>query len=102
MLANMLSGEIVQWDIFVISDVINKLLFSFFYYICEVPGLLAYFPDIDHGKLLERSFVMSILSTLKTEEMRELIKAARNNRSIASNPDEEEMIEMTDHAKEEI
>ena len=34
--------------------------------------------------------------------MRELIKAARNNRSIASNPDEEEMIEMTDQTKEEI
>ena len=34
--------------------------------------------------------------------MRELIKAARNNRSIASNLDEEEMIEITDQTKEEI
>ena len=74
--------------------------FHFFNYICEVPDLLVYFPDFEHGKLPESSFVMSILSTLKTKEMRELIKAARNNRSIASNPDEEEMIEMTDQTKE--
>ena len=43
-------------------------------FIQEWDDLTDYFPDLDDSKLPERNFMIGILSTLREEEMRQLIK----------------------------
>ena len=68
----------------------------------ECDDIMDYFPDLDQDKLPERRFLMGILSTLRTEEMKRLISEARANRSITTQHDEDELIEMSLAVKTEI
>ena len=61
-----------------------------------------YFPDLDPGMLPERSFIMGILSTLRGEEMKELIKNARENRSLVNKVDNDELIWMSTDVRNDI
>ena len=71
-------------------------------FVQEWPELMEYFPDLEPGKLPERFFIMGILSTLRTGEMKKLIKDARENRSISSRADEDQLVWMTTKVKDEI
>ena len=53
-------------------------------FVQEWPELVEYFPDLDQGKLPERFFIMGALWTLRGEEMKELIKNERENRSVVN------------------
>ena len=68
----------------------------------EWPDLLDYFPDYEANQLPERDFIIRVLSTQRTSEMKELIKEARSHRSLANRKEEDEMIEMAYAAKNEI
>ena len=68
----------------------------------EWPDLLDYFPDYEANQLPERDFIIGVLSTQRISEMKELIKDARSHRSLANRKEEDEMIEMTYAAKNEI
>ena len=68
----------------------------------ECDDLLLYFPDIEDHQIPERRFLMGILWTKRKEEMRNLIKTARSNRSISNIPDENDLIQMTPGTKDEI
>ena len=63
---------------------------------------MMYFPDLDPGKLPERSFIMGILSTLRGEEMKELIKNARENRSLVNKVDNDELVWMSTDVRNDI
>ena len=71
-------------------------------FVKEWPDLLDYFPDYEPHQLPERFFIMGILSTLRRDEMRQLIYEARQNRSLANNDDEDQLIEMNSRIKDEI
>ena len=68
----------------------------------EWPDLLDYFPDYEADQLPERNFIVGVLSTKRTTEMKELIKEARAHRSLVNIKEEDQMIEMTYAAKNEV
>ena len=64
--------------------------------------LMMYFPDLEESQQPERSFILSILSTLRLEELRTLIQEARSHRSIINNSDRNQLIEMQSDIKDTI
>ena len=71
-------------------------------YILQCPDMLDYFPDLDNDKLPERSFMFKILSTLRTQGLKQLLKEARECRSISNNDDQDQLVEMDTNVKVEI
>ena len=68
----------------------------------EFEDLMSYFPDLAPNQLPERKFIIEILSTLRNNEMRELMKNVRKNRSLTNNPEKDQMIKMTSCIREEV
>ena len=60
----------------------------------EEPELMKYFPDIEEGHLPDRSFIWTILSTLRGEACKKLIESARNARASDSVEHKGELIEI--------
>ena len=60
----------------------------------DVPELMKYFPDIEEGKLPDRSFMWTIFSTLRGETCKKLIETARNARGYDSAEHRDELIEI--------
>ena len=81
------------------SEIIVKVLWNF---VKDCEDLCNYFPDYEADQLRERRFILGILSTLRSDELRQLIKDARKNRSIQENPDEDQLIDMDADKKEAI
>ena len=71
-------------------------------FVQECEDLKEYFPDMEDGTLPERDFLMGLLCTLKSDEMKELIKEARDNRALSNNSDADMMIEVTDNARDQL
>ena len=63
---------------------------------------MEYFPDLDPGKLPERFYIMGVLCTLRGEEMKELIKNVRENRSIANKTNNDQLVWMTTEIRDHI
>ena len=57
---------------------------------------------MEDGELPERDFLVGLLCTLKSNEMKELIKEARDNRALSINSDANMMIEITDNASDQL
>ena len=63
-------------------------------FVKEEPELIKYFHDIYKGQLTDRSFMWTILSTLRTEACRTLIETKRNERGEDSEEQKDELIEI--------
>ena len=61
-----------------------------------------YFPDMKPGEIPERDFMFKVLSTLRTEEVQNLVKDARKQRSIVNKNEKEDLIEIHRDVKEEL
>ena len=70
--------------------------------VLEWEDLKQYFPDYDPPQFPEREFLFGVLSTLRENEMRQLVKEARDNRAIVNNENEDGLIEILPEIKEEI
>ena len=66
------------------------------------PFLSTYLPDHNDGKFPEKDFFYTILATAYPTETEDLIKQARKNRAITSAHEENEMIKIQKHIKDEI
>ena len=74
-----------------LSRIRNKTSVGF---VKEIPELLKYFSDFKENQLPDRSFLWSILGTLRTKECRQLLEDARKARSKNSEENKEELIEI--------
>ena len=63
-------------------------------FIKEIPELLQYFPNLEKDELPDRSFIWTILSTLRYDEWKQLIWDARNARSKCDEENNGELIEI--------
>ena len=81
------------------SEISVEKLWSFVH---ECENLKEYFPDLEVGKLPEIDFLMGILSSLRFDEMKELIKEARDNRALTCNNDTDLMVEVTKSAGDQL
>ena len=70
--------------------------------VAEIPELKQYFPDLDDGQLPERDFLFSILSTLRRDELKNLIHEARGVRAIANKSNDDDMIAVLPWIKDEM
>ena len=64
--------------------------------------LMMYFPDLNPGKLPERSFIMEILSTLRGEETKRLVKMHEKKGSLANKAYNDELVWMSTDVRNEI
>ena len=60
----------------------------------QVPDLLTYFPDLEEDELPDRTFMWTILCTLKEEACKTLISEAREKRSKKAENDNGELVEI--------
>ena len=63
-------------------------------FIKEIPELLQYFPNLEKDELPDRSFMWTILSTLRYDEWKQLIWDVRNARSKCDEENNGELIEI--------
>ena len=68
----------------------------------EVEDLNAYFPDMKENELPEREYLWTIVSTLRSETTKELIKTARNNRTTKESADQNNLIQIDMSIYQEI
>ena len=68
----------------------------------EIQNLLQYFPDLSNSTIPDRTYLFTILSTLKGEELNKLIKKSRDMRALQNEVDENQMIEIRKDIKDEI
>ena len=55
---------------------------------------MVYFPDFQEGELPDREFMWTILSTLREDAVKEIIRDARKKRAVSAEEDKEELIEI--------
>ena len=60
----------------------------------EVPDLMSYFPDFQANEVPDRSFMWSVVSTLRPEACKELLEKPRKTRSLNSEENKNELIEI--------
>ena len=60
----------------------------------DVPELVQYFPDFEDDELPDRSFMWTVLSTLRYSQCKQLINEARTARSKKSETNNDELIEI--------
>ena len=60
----------------------------------EISDLSWYFPDFREGQLPEREYLWNVLYTLKPNETGQLIKDAREKRSVSSSAPSENLVEI--------
>ena len=68
-----------------------KIIWSF---VKEVPELLKYFPDLEKDEVLDRTFLWTVLSTLRPIEWKSILEEVRKIRTQQSNEDQNELIEI--------
>ena len=68
----------------------------------EVEDINVYFPDLKEHQLPNREYMYSVLSTLRNEEVKNMICNARKNRSIDSKEKEEDLVYISNEIYEEI
>ena len=62
----------------------------------------SYFPDYEQDQYPERDYLFAILSTLRKDELLQLIKTAKNNRAYSNQSEEDEMVQITNGFRNEI
>ena len=62
----------------------------------------SYFPDYEQDQYPERDYLYAILSTLRKDELLQLIKTAKNNRAYSNQSEEDEMVQITNGIRNEI
>ena len=60
----------------------------------EVPELLSYFPDFQANEMQDRTFMWSVVSTLRPDVCKELLEKARKVRSLDFEENNDELIEI--------
>lgn len=68
----------------------------------ESEDLVMYFPDMVGDQLPERSFLFSILTSLRPQELKSLVEDARRNRSVIHKPSEDELIAFLPNVRDEV
>ena len=58
----------------------------------DADEVFSYFPDYTDKQIPERDFLFKILSTIKTDIIRGMIKQSRDARSVVNQEDEDELI----------
>ena len=71
-------------------------------YVQEVPKLMEYFSDYSENIIPDRTFLFTILSTIRKAELKELIKKTQASRAVQNEEDKEQMIEIRNDIKDEI
>ena len=71
-------------------------------FVKEVPDLLKYFPDLPENMVPIREYLITIISTLRGDELKKLIKKSRDNRSLQNEVNQDKMIEIIRDIKYEI
>ena len=71
-------------------------------FIQEWDDLTDYFPDLEDSKLQERDFMIGILSTLREDEMRQLIKTARSKISLVNTSNQSHLVENFINIKDDL
>ena len=71
-------------------------------FIKEVPDLMKHFPDYPENVVPDRTYLFTILSTLKGDVLKQLIKNAHKNRAIENEDDNNKLIEVRNDIKDEI
>ena len=64
--------------------------------------VFTYFPDYTDKQIPERDFLFKILSTIKTDIIRGMIKQSRDARSVVNQEDEDELILIKKNLMKEI
>ena len=68
----------------------------------EIEDLNAYFPDLEENEYPEREYLWTIVSTLRSENTKELIKTARNKSTIKERADQNNLIQIDPSIYQEI
>ena len=68
-----------------------KIIWSF---VKEVPELLKYFPDLEKDEVPDRTFLWTVLSTLRPIGWKSILEEARKIRTEQSGEDQNELIEI--------
>lgn len=71
-------------------------------FVQECPDLLQYFPDMKAEEVPERDYMFKILSTLRREELKILVKDARKQRSICNKSNEKNLIEINPKIRDKL
>ena len=73
------------------KELSTKRVWSF---VKEIPELLKYFPELSDDELPDRSYMWTVLSTLKMEEWKKLVEEARKARGQNLEESKESLIEV--------
>ena len=68
----------------------------------EVNDLLEYFPDYKPKQYPDRSFMYSILATLRFDQVKSMVENARKNRALENKRDEDELVYINKELLKEI
>ena len=71
-------------------------------HIKEIEELIQYFPDFNENEFHERQFMWTIISTFRPEATKKIIDDATKNRSIKSEENKEDLIEVDNEIFQEI
>ena len=71
-------------------------------FVKEIEDLNAYFPDLEEVEYPEREYLWTIVSTLCSENTKELIKTARNKRTTKERADQNSLIQIDPSIYQEI
>ena len=74
-----------------IQRIFCKTIWNF---VKEVPELLKYFPDLEKDEVPDRTFLWTVLSTLRPIGWKSILEVARKIRTQQSNEDQNELIEI--------
>ena len=73
-----------------VSKYVELSVSKFWRFVLQFPDLLAYFPDLDGRKLPDKSFLIKILSTLRAQELKQLLKEAGEHRACSNNDEKDQ------------
>ena len=68
----------------------------------EIEDLNAFFTDLEENEYPEREYLWTIVSTLSSENTKELIKTARNKRTTKERADQNSLIQIDPSIYQEI
>ena len=92
----------MKWQIFNVPKYSEISVEKLWEMVKDWDDLMKHFPDLDPTKLPKRRFILSVLWTLRTNEMKELIRIASSNRCISNKLPEDELVAMIPIIKEKI
>ena len=92
----------MKWQIFNVPKYSEISVEKLWEMVKDWDDLMKYFPDLDPPKSLECRFILGVLWTLRTNEMKKLIRTASSNRYVSNKLPEDELIAMIPAIKEKI